>query len=71
MSQVVHIVKKWITSISSSLLSRLDFRRLPGPVFDPPRRMSAGSFSRTAVGNRAYLPAPPFFLWDGEGRVIL
>ena len=32
---------------------RLDFRRLPGPVFDPPR-MSAGSFSRTAAGNRAY-----------------
>ena len=34
--------------------SRLDFRRLPGPVFDPPRGMSAGSFSRTAAGNRAY-----------------
>ena len=33
---------------------RLDFRRLPGPVFDPPRGMSAGSFSRTAAGNRAY-----------------
>ena len=48
---------------------RLDFRRLPGPVFDPPRRetlsgdecglifpnsgWSAGSFSRTAAGNRA------------------
>ena len=32
---------------------RLDFRRLPGPVFDPPRRESAGSFSRTAAGNRA------------------
>ena len=30
---------------------RLDFHRLPGPVFD---RMSAGSFSRTAAGNRAY-----------------
>ena len=26
----------------------------PGPVFDPPpKRMSAGSFSRTAAGNRA------------------
>ena len=24
---------------------RLDFRLLPGPVFDPPRAMSAGSFS--------------------------
>ena len=33
---------------------RLDFRRLPGPVFDPPRKMSAGSFSRTAAGNRGY-----------------
>ena len=41
---------------------RLDFRCLPGPVFDPPRRemigggggMSAGSFSRTAAGNRAF-----------------
>ena len=31
--------------------SRLDFRLLPGPVFD--RGMSAGSFSRTASGNRA------------------
>ena len=30
---------------------RLDFRRLPGPVFD-----SAGSFSRTAARNRAYIP---------------
>ena len=45
-----------------NLPCRLDFRRLPGPVFDPPRRetlfrgMSAGSFSRTAAGNRAYLP---------------
>ena len=36
------------------VVSRLDFRRLPGPVFDPPR-MSAGSFSRTAAGNRAYV----------------
>ena len=40
------------------LNSRLDFRRLPGPVFDPPRKelfwgMSAGSFSRTAAGNWA------------------
>ena len=34
-------------------LGRLDFRRLQGPVFDPPRGMSAGSFSRTAAGNRA------------------
>ena len=37
---------------------RLDFRRLHGAVFDPPRRelfrgISAGSFSRTAAGNRA------------------
>ena len=49
----------------SQFAIRLDFRRLPGPVFDPPRRerervrrelfrgMSAGSFSRTAAGNRA------------------
>ena len=30
-------------------LTRLDFRRLPGPVFDPPSfgGMSAGSFSQT------------------------
>ena len=46
------------TSTKSRFSSRLDFRRLPGPVFDPPRRelfrgMSAGSFSRTAAGNRA------------------
>ena len=34
-------------------LGRLDFHRLPGPVFD--RRMSVGSFSRTAAGNRAYV----------------
>ena len=33
---------------------RLDFRRLPGPVLILPRGMSAGSFSRTAAGNRAY-----------------
>ena len=37
---------------------RLDFRRLQGAVSDPLRRelfrgMSAGSFSRTAAGNRA------------------
>ena len=37
---------------------RLDFRRLHGAVSDPPRRelfrgISAGSFSRTAAGNRA------------------
>ena len=41
-------------------LGRLDFRRLPGPVFDPSRRgrvrVRVGgedSFSRTAAGNRA------------------
>ena len=36
--------------------TRLDFRRLPGLVFDPISsfgRMSAGLFSRTAAGNRA------------------
>ena len=38
--------------------SRLDFRRLPGPVLILPEErllggMSAGSFSRTAAGNRA------------------
>ena len=39
----------------SASRSRLDFHRLLGPVFDPPRReMSVGSFSRTAAGNRAY-----------------
>ena len=54
-----------------SFSPRLDFRRLPGPVFDSPRRerreereelfrgMSAGSFSQTAAGNRAYL-SPSF-----------
>ena len=26
--------------------SRLDFRRLPGPVFDPPRRETAGRVTR-------------------------
>ena len=31
----------------------LDFRRLPGPVLILPGGMSAGSFSRTAAGNRA------------------
>jgi len=42
--------------------NRLDFHCLgPGQVFDPPQRevggrgMSAGSFSRTAAGNRAYI----------------
>ena len=25
---------------------RLDFRRLPGPVFDPPRRETAGRVTR-------------------------
>ena len=38
-----------ISEISKSY--RLDFSRLQGPVF---RGMSAGSFSRTAAGNRAY-----------------
>jgi len=44
-----------ITFYTGRLRPRLDFRRLPGPAFDPPRRegMSAGSFSRTAAGNRA------------------
>ena len=46
-------------SAHNACYARLDFRRLPGPVFDPPRKelfrgMSAGSFSRTAAGNRAY-----------------
>ena len=27
-------------------ISRLDFRRLPGPVFDPPRRETAGRVTR-------------------------
>ena len=26
--------------------TRLDFRRLPGPVFDPPRRETAGRVTR-------------------------
>ena len=43
-------------------LDRLDFRRSPGPVFDPSRRGrvrvrvwggGGGSFSRTAADNRA------------------
>ena len=46
-------------------LDRLDFRRPPGPVFDPSRTGrvrvrvagggagAGGSFSRTAAGNRA------------------
>ena len=38
-----------------SVICRLDFRRLPGPVL-----MSAGSFSRTAAGNRAYVICCPF-----------
>ena len=38
---------------------RLDFRRLPGPVLILPEEssfggISAGSFSRTAAGNRAW-----------------
>ena len=51
----------WFTEMPLFFLAyethRLDFRRLPGPVFDPPRSfggMSVGSFSRTAAGNRAY-----------------
>ena len=50
------IVTAWKLFSGSTSSYRLDFRRLPGPVFDPPRRegMSAGSFSRTAAGNRAY-----------------
>ena len=47
-------------SDSSWSRDRLDFRRLPGPVLILPEErppsggMSAGSFSRTAAGNRAY-----------------
>ena len=50
----------------SPILSRLDFRRLSGPVFDPPQRetpfgeerealsgMTSALFSRPAAGNRA------------------
>ena len=56
------IMYEWMSFIRGNktryLYIRLDFRRLPGPVFDArddPRGMSAGSFSRTAAGNRAYL----------------
>ena len=48
--QMVHFNKEINANVYRH---RLDFRRLPGPVFDPPRRESAGSFSRTAAGNRA------------------
>ena len=51
------VIGSW-TNFIFQLEIRLDFRRLPSPVFDPPRKelfrgMSAGSFSRTAAGNRA------------------
>ena len=43
-------IKFALLKLSTRLLKvRLDFRRFPGPVFDP----SAGSFSRTAAGTRA------------------
>ena len=50
-----------------SIHFRLDFRRLSGPVFDP-ARMSEGSFSPTAVGNRAYI----YLSWTPtfEGRRV-
>ena len=66
-SSAVNLNKSWANRLYKSKDSlsykfgsvkayRLDFRRLPGPVFDPPRReafggMSVGSFSRTAAGN--------------------
>ena len=52
---------------SNVKVPRLDFRRLPGPVFDPPSfvGMSAGSFSRTAAGNQAY-KVPKFTFCRGR-----
>ena len=59
------IVTAWKLFSGSTSSYRLDFRRLPGPVFDPPRRegMSAGSFSRPAAGNRAYSSYICFYLF--------
>ena len=51
--QSVLFSMKWRQKVADfvvDFLGRLDFRRLPGPVLI----MSAGSFSRTAAGNRAY-----------------
>ena len=43
--QIVNMVlvplSLWVT-----LACRLDFRRLPGPVFDPPRKETAGRVTR-------------------------
>ena len=51
--------KGWVMVRNLGSISA-DFRRLPGPVFHPLSSfggMSAGSFSRTAAGNRA-IPSP-------------
>ena len=56
-----------------SSLPKLDFRRLPGPVLILPSSsfggMSAGSFSRTAAGNRAY--SLPRSVTNGCSAVLL
>ena len=36
--------------------SRLDFRRLPGPVFDPPRRETTVSHSQQTIKQKAVFP---------------
>ena len=36
--------------------SRLDFRRLPGPVFDPPRRETTVSHSQQTIKQNAVFP---------------
>ena len=39
-------VSQVLTGFTVYVYSRLDFRRLPGPVFDPPRRETAGRVTR-------------------------
>ena len=55
----IHFLSDVFTAVVVVVARRLDFRRLPGPVFDPPRGMNVGSFSRTAAGNRAYVARVP------------
>ena len=49
-------IPRYIASVFLVSPLRFDFRRLPGPVLIrlPGPVLSAGSFSRTAAGNRAY-----------------
>ena len=76
-------VNNWLINSSSPGLtitkrlwrtsSRLDFRRLPGPVFDPPRRETAGRVTRwpclwrTNKSNRTRVTAPSGGGGAGEG----